>query len=140
MGEFCYIITNGKKKYIGYTNNLKRRIRQHNCIIKGGAKATHGYKWKYLCIFSNFKSKIEGLQAEWRLKHTSKSRDIKEKLKSFFNYVDKNKKVSKNGSILKKYIIVYINKDLLSYEFNSNIILSINISFTDIILDHIYKI
>lgn len=28
------------KTYLGITNNLKRRIRQHNCEIKGGAKYT----------------------------------------------------------------------------------------------------
>jgi GIY-YIG catalytic domain len=38
---YCYIIkqTNvvNSLTYIGYTVNYKRRIRQHNCIIKGGA-------------------------------------------------------------------------------------------------------
>jgi predicted GIY-YIG superfamily endonuclease len=31
--------------YVGYTSNLKRRLRQHNAEIKGGAKATRGGKW-----------------------------------------------------------------------------------------------
>lgn len=31
---------NGRKTYIGYTTNLKRRIRQHRGEIKGGARYT----------------------------------------------------------------------------------------------------
>ena len=50
--NFVYIIkgtndNNKTKFYIGFTNNLYRRIKQHNREIKGGAKATYGYKWKY---------------------------------------------------------------------------------------------
>ena len=50
--NFVYIIkginnNNKTKYYIGYTNNPCRRIRQHNCELVGGAKATKGYKWEY---------------------------------------------------------------------------------------------
>lgn len=39
------------KTYLGITNNHERRIRQHNCEIKGGAKYTSNNlcngKWEY---------------------------------------------------------------------------------------------
>ena len=43
--------TTHNKTYLGITNNLQRRIRQHNCEIKGGAKYTSSFlldgKWEY---------------------------------------------------------------------------------------------
>jgi predicted GIY-YIG superfamily endonuclease len=56
--------------YVGCTNNLQRRIRQHNKEIKGGARytTTRGGPWVVLyCI-----SVTDGRTArrlEWRLKH-----------------------------------------------------------------------
>ena len=32
------------KTYVGYTNNLKLRLKKHNSGT--GAKSTRGYKWK----------------------------------------------------------------------------------------------
>ena len=44
---YCYLLRNTSEQfkmctYNGSTNDLKRRLRQHNEEIKGGAKATHG--------------------------------------------------------------------------------------------------
>ena len=36
----CYILKCGNYTYNGCTNNFKRRIRQHNGEIVGGAKCT----------------------------------------------------------------------------------------------------
>ena len=49
----CYIIYNKNKSYVGITNNLNKRIRQHNGMIKGGAKYTtsnlcNGYELRVL--------------------------------------------------------------------------------------------
>jgi len=70
----CYILQSDNLKFInhtynGYTNNLKRRIRQHNCEIKGGAKSTHNKgPWNYYCIITGFDNKQEALQMEWKLR------------------------------------------------------------------------
>ena len=42
MDYYCYFLYNvsNKKNYIGITNNVTRRLRQHNKEIKGGAKYT----------------------------------------------------------------------------------------------------
>ena len=66
---FCYVLhsCNIKKTYVGVTVNLKKRIRQHNGEIKGGARATCGSRpWQYWCIMGPFKKKT-ALQLEWRL-------------------------------------------------------------------------
>ena len=44
----CYILLNEKgNTYVGSTNNLTRRLRQHNGEIVGGAKSTKGKgPWK----------------------------------------------------------------------------------------------
>lgn len=77
---YCYIIksTNPEhlnKTYNGSTNNLKRRLRQHNGEIKGGAKATQGKgPWEYYVIFDGFDTHNEALSCEWRIKHPTNER------------------------------------------------------------------
>ena len=59
-------ITPGKKKtYVGYTNNLKKRLEKHNS--NKGAKSTKGYKW-LLIYYKKFKSKNEAMSYEYKLK------------------------------------------------------------------------
>ena len=73
----CYIIrsTNpafSNSTYNGSTNNLVRRLRQHNGEIVGGAKATRGKgPWVYIAIWEGFQSHREALSCEWRIKHTN---------------------------------------------------------------------
>lgn len=75
MDYKCYIIFNDNYSYVGITNNLKRRIRQHNCEIKGGAKYTSLINsklitnWNYACYIDGFKTKNDALKFEWSLKH-----------------------------------------------------------------------
>ena len=53
------------KSYVGYTNNLKMRIRKHNS--NKGAKSTKGYKW--LLIYSKkFKTKNSAMSFEYKFK------------------------------------------------------------------------
>ncbi len=127
--NFVYIIkgtnTNNKiKYYIGYTNNPTRRIRQHNCELVGGAKATKGYKWEYCGLITNFRDNIEGLQIEWRLKHSTKKTGIINKINSFIQYVDTHLKASPNNTqMIDKYHLI-IDYSILP---NININPSINI-------------
>ena len=75
MDYKCYIIFNDNYSYVGITNNLKKRIRQHNCEIKGGAKYTSLINsrlitnWNYACYIDGFKTKNDALKFEWALKH-----------------------------------------------------------------------
>ena len=77
MTYFVYLI--GCKKfnklttYVGYTNNLKKRINLHN---KGkGAKFTRGRKWKLL-YFEKFSSKKEAISREYYIKKNRKFRNL----------------------------------------------------------------
>jgi predicted GIY-YIG superfamily endonuclease len=77
---FCYIIANGNNTYNGYTVNLKRRIRQHNGELKGGARATlilhnSGSLWTYLVIMtSKIWSKVRAMQHEWTIRYPTRKK------------------------------------------------------------------
>jgi len=67
------------KSYVGYTNNLKKRIALHN---QGkGAKSTRGRNWK-LVFKKKFKSKSMAMKYEYFLK---KNKKLRKKIKE--NYV-----------------------------------------------------
>ena len=58
--------------YVGYTNDLKVRLRKHNS--SKGAKFTKGRHWK-LIYFREFTSKSEALKEEYKLKKNYKLRN-----------------------------------------------------------------
>jgi len=63
--------------YVGYTNDLKKRINLHN--IGKGAKFTRGRKWK-LIYKEKFKSKKEAISREYYIKNNQSLRNnIKKK-------------------------------------------------------------
>ena len=62
--------------YVGYTNNLKKRINLHN--LGKGAKFTRGRKWR-LIYKEKFKSKKEAISREYYIK---KNRTFRNKIKN----------------------------------------------------------
>ncbi len=76
MNFFVYLITSkskGKKiSYVGYTNNLERRILLHN--TGKGAKFTKGRKWK-LIYYKKYNTKREAMIEENKLKKNYKFRN-----------------------------------------------------------------
>ena len=70
MSFFVYLlksISPGKRKtYVGYTNNLTKRLFLHN--NNKGAKSTRGFKWKIL-YKKKFVSKSKAMSYEYKLKH-----------------------------------------------------------------------
>ena len=79
---YCYIIASGNRTYNGYTNNLTRRLRQHNREIKGGARATgiqsndaHGVAvpWHYIAILTcPMWTAQRAMQVEWNIKYPTR--------------------------------------------------------------------
>jgi predicted GIY-YIG superfamily endonuclease len=79
MQNYCYILANAPDNtYNGYTNNLQRRIRQHNSEIKGGARCTSGRgPWEYLAIITSNDeafTKQRALSLEWHIKYPTNKR------------------------------------------------------------------
>ncbi len=58
--------------YVGYTNNLKKRINLHN--TGKGAKFTRGRKW-VLIYKEKYKSKKEAISREYYIKNTKPLRN-----------------------------------------------------------------
>ena len=70
------IVKNKSISYVGYTNNLKRRIQEHN--TNKGAKFTKGKKWTLL-YKKFYNSKTVAMSEEYKLKKNYKLRNkIKE--------------------------------------------------------------
>jgi predicted GIY-YIG superfamily endonuclease len=79
MTYYCYILYNDEnnKTYNGYTVNTKKRIRQHNSEIKGGAKYTTKANviWKYLLIIESTEfTKHTALCFEWMMKFPTRKK------------------------------------------------------------------
>ena len=58
--------------YVGYTNNLKKRITLHNS--SKGAKFTKGRKWSVI-YSKKYNTKIKAMKEEYKLKKNYKLRN-----------------------------------------------------------------
>ena len=130
---FCYILRSLNEKYknetyIGFTDDPLHRIRQHNGLIKGGAKFTKRKRpWKIVLVISNFPNKIIALKFEWAwqnpFKSTLISKDIenieipnKNNKKKYFTSLEfklKALNILINSKIFEKiYLNIYIFDDI----------------------------
>ena len=83
MGYFVYLLVSSSNKnkpisYVGYTNNLKKRLSDHN--NSKGAKSTKGHKWE-LIYKKKFLSQSKAMSYEYKLKH-----DRNKRLKIYNNF------------------------------------------------------
>ena len=80
MTFYVYLISSRDKKrtisYVGYTKDIKQRIRLHNS--SKGAKFTKGRIWK-LKYYKSYNSKNEAMREEYKLKKNIKLRNILKK-------------------------------------------------------------
>ena len=77
MTYFVYLIVsnlknNKKFSYVGYTNNLEKRVFLHNA--GKGAKFTRGKKWK-LVYYEKYDSKTIAMKNEFKLKKNYRLRN-----------------------------------------------------------------
>jgi predicted GIY-YIG superfamily endonuclease len=86
--------------YVGVSPDVTRRLRQHNCEIKGGAKYTTSKTphWKHACIISGFNDKIQAMQFEWALKHVipRNAGGIKNRMNKLYRLFEKERWTSKS--------------------------------------------
>ena len=76
--HYVYVLYSGRRTYTGYSNNLKRRLRQHNGEIKGGAKSTRDRNdWQFLTTTTcpDWTSQ-RALQVEYKFKHPNGKRQV----------------------------------------------------------------
>lgn len=60
--------------YIGYSADWRRRLRQHNRELSGGARTTEiGRPWRVVCVIGGFETKKAALQFEWAWQHPVQS-------------------------------------------------------------------
>ena len=82
MNFYVYMLISRSNKpvsYVGYTNNLKNRIKLHNS--GKGAKFTRGRKWT-LIYKEKYNSKKEAISREYYIKNT---RSFREKIKKKYS-------------------------------------------------------
>ena len=76
MKYFVYLIISKYKQkyfsYVGYTNNLKKRLNKHN--TSKGAKFTRGRKWIF-AYSVGYNSKSKAMSEEYTLKKNFKLRN-----------------------------------------------------------------
>ena len=78
MRHYIYLILSTVKNktisYVGYTNNIEKRLKLHNS--GKGAKFTRGRIWKII-YFKYFKSKSKAMKEEYKFK---KDRNLRNKI------------------------------------------------------------
>lgn len=79
--SYCYVLSSCQtgRTYNGYTTNLKRRLRQHNGEIKGGARATQSHRpHEFLVIVTSPQTdlftKNTALSLEWHIRYPTNKR------------------------------------------------------------------
>ena len=87
-----YLIKCDNFSYVGMTNDIFKRLRQHNGEISGGAKYTSKRKgWYPVLIIDGFLDMRSAMQCEWKLKHFAighgSVRGVKGKLKYLSKYL-----------------------------------------------------
>lgn len=84
------------KTYCGITNNLTRRLRQHNSEIVGGARYTTNNlmsgRWSYYALVQGL-TKSEALSLEWKMHHQKSNKG--------------KTPIERRINTLKKYVIDY---------------------------------
>tara|TARA_Y100000768_G_C23564148_1_gene489633 strand:+ start:157 stop:426 length:270 start_codon:yes stop_codon:yes gene_type:complete len=87
MTYYVYLIKTEKKinnkfiSYVGYTNNLKNRLKKHN--LGKGAKFTRGKRW-ILVYYEKFDTKNLALKREIEIKKNRKMRNLLKNMREEF--------------------------------------------------------
>jgi structure-specific endonuclease subunit SLX1 len=76
MSWYVYLLATVEppsKTYVGATLDVERRLKQHNGLMSGGAKATSRVPggWYRVCYVKGFENQREALRFEWWWKRRS---------------------------------------------------------------------
>lgn len=95
---YCLVLKENDRDctYIGFTLNMRRRLRQHRRCIKGGAKCTHrrlSCDWVVAAIVHGFLTAREARQFEWawkRLRGGNKTSPVTRRLQAMKTLMMRN--------------------------------------------------
>lgn len=115
---YCYIVFNeNDRTYNGYTVNLKRRLKQHNGLIKGGARATHNRgPWNFLVVMTSccWDSISSAMQHEWSIKYPTRARPRPKEYNGKLGRLRSLQKVFQHmESIHCTDVVCYVHKDFI---------------------------
>lgn len=82
MSYHCYLLQGEKNHwYVGCTNRLHHRLRQHNGELVGGAKKTSRWRpWKFRMVIEGFSDRHQCLRFEFRLQKALKNTRVEKKV------------------------------------------------------------
>jgi len=112
---YLLINSNSNKTYVGITNNTKRRIRQHNSELVGGAKYTtnnkNGGQWIYYGFINNLEKNISlSLEKKIKIKSRKSTGTPLEKRLKAIDYIIDNYNIINQNEIIHFTIL---NNDLI---------------------------
>lgn len=112
--HLCYLLVqrHGNRTYFGYTNNICKRLRQHNGELKGGAKYTSGKgPWILSVLVSGFQTKVEALQFEWMCKHVKKRFGKRQRIQNVFDVCRKQRWTKRSPEFEERDIQIHLLQD-----------------------------
>ena len=116
-----YILKSDNLSYVGMTNDVTRRFRQHNGDLNGGAKYTKKRNfWYPICIIDGFETMKEAMQCEWRLKRGKGG--PYGRINYLNNFIQKNETWTSKSPVIKtQSLIYYIDNDFKEIFIKNNI-------------------
>ena len=68
------MLRSARGTYVGYSREPRRRLRQHNGLLPGGAAPRAGRPWRLVLVVSGFASQTAALEFEsaWQRPHASR--------------------------------------------------------------------
>lgn len=112
-----YILKSDNYSYIGMTNDFFRRWKQHNRILKGGARYTSKREyWTPVCIIDGFKTKCEAMQCEWKLKRV---KGVYNRISNLVKILNNDNKWTKNSPLIKNQKLNIYTIDAYRFLFNN---------------------
>ena len=101
-----YLLKCENYSYVGMTNDIFKRLRQHNGEIKGGARYTSKRKgWYPVLIIDGFQDMKSAMQCEWRLKRGKKG--VIGRIKYLNDFLNNNECWTSNSDNIKDQNLTY---------------------------------
>lgn len=109
-----YLIKCDNLSYVGMTNDIFKRLRQHNGEISGGAKYTSKRKgWYPVLIIDGFLDMKSAMQCEWRLKRGKKG--VLGRIKYLNDFLMNNNRWTSKSELIKyQNLTYYLDKEYIS--------------------------